>query len=260
MGLAQLPLTLLNSVFSVSDWSEKKFGTAKKATTREIAVSVGAMNMIGTSFGFMPMCHGAGGLVAQSKFGAKSGLAVKMLGWGKIILGLTIGKLLLRLMKCFPDALLGNMLVVVGVELAITGIQGVADLKNTTAEEKRRKAKEMFVCFFSIMVQLKTNTGIGFLSGAITWGLLWGMENMVQTYVNRKDKHCDVNAASQATMDLVEAQTVAQERVLIIEAEKATDEATWSAADAASAQASSSSNASAEAGGGAEGKSLLQHL
>lgn len=116
-GLPQLPLTTLNSVVAVCKLSEELF-PEHPANPSHVAVSMGAMNVVGTWFGVMPCCHGASGLAAQVKFGAKSGTAPVLLGIAKIVLGLSFGSSLLSLLRKFPPALLGAMLFYSGLELA----------------------------------------------------------------------------------------------------------------------------------------------
>ena len=76
------------------------------------------MNMVGPWFGAMPCCHGAGGLAAQVRFGARTGAAPIFLGLVKIALSLLFGSSLFLLLQRFPSPLLGAMLVFAGVELA----------------------------------------------------------------------------------------------------------------------------------------------
>jgi hypothetical protein len=63
-GLAQLPLTTLNSVVAVCQLSSDLF-PLRPARLVLVASSVGAMNLVGAWFGAMPCCHGAGGLAGQ---------------------------------------------------------------------------------------------------------------------------------------------------------------------------------------------------
>ena len=63
-GLAQLPLTTLNSVVAVCQLSSDLF-PLRPARPVLVASSVGAMNLVGAWFGAMPCCHGAGGLAGQ---------------------------------------------------------------------------------------------------------------------------------------------------------------------------------------------------
>lgn len=116
-GLPQLPLTTLNSVVAVCNLSQELFPD-NPASPNAVAFSVGMMNIVGSWFGVMPCCHGAGGLAAQTKFGAKTGTAPIFLGVVKIILGLLFGSSLFDLLQRFPKPLLGALLMFSGIELA----------------------------------------------------------------------------------------------------------------------------------------------
>jgi MFS superfamily sulfate permease-like transporter len=70
-GLAQLPLTTLNSVVTVCDLNNNHLFPETPSyylSQREVAMSVGLMNSVFLWFGGMPNCHGAGGLSAQYQF------------------------------------------------------------------------------------------------------------------------------------------------------------------------------------------------
>ena len=116
-GLPQLPLTLLNSVISVTQLANEWFPD-RYSRPGSVATSVGLMNLVGCWFGAMPSCHGAGGLAAQVRFGARWGTAPVLLGVVKIFLALLFGSSLLALFQEFPMAMLGAMLVFSGIELA----------------------------------------------------------------------------------------------------------------------------------------------
>lgn len=116
-GLPQLPLTLLNSVISVTQLANEWFPD-RYTRPGSIATSVGLMNLVGCWFGAMPSCHGAGGLAAQVRFGARWGTAPILLGVFKVFLSLMFGSSLLILLQDFPISMLGAMLVFSGIELA----------------------------------------------------------------------------------------------------------------------------------------------
>lgn len=116
-ALPQLPLTTLNSVIAVCALSERYFPGRGISPTR-MASSVGLMNLATVPFGGIPMCHGAGGLAAQHRFGARTGGSIIALGTMKLAAGLFLGLPLLTLLGDYPMAILGPMLVVAGVELA----------------------------------------------------------------------------------------------------------------------------------------------
>lgn len=120
VAFPQLPLTLLNSVLAVCALSELYF-PGRGISSRRMAVSVGLMNLLSVPFGGIPMCHGAGGLAAQYRFGARTGASVIMLGLLKIVVGVLFGGVLVGLLSAYPRAILGLMLVAAGVSLASPG-------------------------------------------------------------------------------------------------------------------------------------------
>jgi MFS superfamily sulfate permease-like transporter len=122
MALPQIPLTTLNSVIAVCALSATLF-PGRAASTRDVATSVGIMNLVGCWFGAMPMCHGAGGLAAQYRFGARTNGALLVLGSAKVALAVLFGASLLPLCAAFPSGVLGVMLAVSGVELSLAARQ-----------------------------------------------------------------------------------------------------------------------------------------
>ncbi len=116
-ALPQIPLTALNSVIAVCALSGDLFPD-RPAGVRRVAVSVGLMNLVSAPFGGMPMCHGAGGLAGQYRFGARTNGSILFLGTVKLVLAVFLGASLLALCAAFPASVLGVMLAVSGVELA----------------------------------------------------------------------------------------------------------------------------------------------
>lgn len=114
--LPQLPLTILNSVVAVCALATDLF-PGRRATPRSVAVSVGLMNLIAAPFGGMPMCHGAGGLAGQYRFGARTGGSMVFLGTAKMLLAVLLGSSLVALVASFPSSVLGVMLAFTGIEL-----------------------------------------------------------------------------------------------------------------------------------------------
>ncbi|CAI0653874.1 unnamed protein product [Colletotrichum noveboracense] len=136
MAIGQLPLTTLNSVIAVSALAADLLPDMPTPTVTGMGISVGIMNLVGTWFGAMPVCHGAGGLAAQYRFGARSGASVIILGLFKIILGVVFGGTLLDLLSHYPKSLLGVMVIAAGLELAKVGHSlnhGASDLWESSA-------------------------------------------------------------------------------------------------------------------------------
>lgn len=69
--IPQIPLTLGNAVLAttllISDLLERK------VEEKKLLYSMSAMILVSVPFGGFPMCHGAGGLAAQYRFGARTG-------------------------------------------------------------------------------------------------------------------------------------------------------------------------------------------
>jgi len=144
-AIPQLPLTTLNSVISVCALAHSLFPEKRRAraltttntaaageetesssddvlSRREVAFSVGLLNLVACPFGAMPNCHGAGGLAGQHKLGARHGASIVFLGCLKMILAITLGVAVVDLMDAFPLSILGVMLTMAGQELALTGL------------------------------------------------------------------------------------------------------------------------------------------
>jgi MFS superfamily sulfate permease-like transporter len=117
-ALPQIPLTTLNSVIAVCALSIDLFPD-RPAFPRRVSISVGLMNLVGCWFGAMPMCHGAGGLAGQYRFGARTNGSILFLGVAKIVLAILFGTTLMAVCQVFPGSILGVMLVVSGLELAL---------------------------------------------------------------------------------------------------------------------------------------------
>ncbi|KAK7972970.1 hypothetical protein PG996_007192 [Apiospora saccharicola] len=146
MGIAQLPLTTLNSVIAASALAADLLPELPAPSVTALGTSVAVMNLFGCWFGAMPVCHGAGGLAAQYRFGARSGASIIMLGLLKIVLGLVFGETLFDLLGAFPHSLLGIMVVAAGLELAKVGQSlnhGASDLWDTSVQESQNPLRRL---------------------------------------------------------------------------------------------------------------------
>ena len=119
--LPQLPLTLSNAVIVTALVCRDLFpATAGRASERNLALSTGLANLALAPLGAMPMCHGAGGVQAQHRFGARTGLAPIMLGGALLVLGLGFAASAAQLFALIPLAAVGALLLVAGGDLAIS--------------------------------------------------------------------------------------------------------------------------------------------
>ncbi|TBR17379.1 hypothetical protein EPO15_17085 [bacterium] len=114
--IPQLPLTLGNAVYAVSDVARDYFGAgARRATPRNLALSLGISNLLIGAAGGLPVCHGSGGMTAHYGFGARSAGATLAMGLLLIALGAALPDHAYRFIGMIPSWLLGAMLVYPGV-------------------------------------------------------------------------------------------------------------------------------------------------
>ncbi|KAF8433651.1 SulP family sulfate permease [Terfezia claveryi] len=121
-GAGQLPLTILNSIIAVNQLSQHLLPFRAAPSINSLGISVGIMNLIGCSYGSMPVCHGrSGGLAGQYRCGARSGSSIMFLGTLKLFVGIFVGDGLLRWLQSFPTGLLGALIFLAGLELVSVG-------------------------------------------------------------------------------------------------------------------------------------------
>ena len=119
--LPQLSLTFTNAVLITALVASDYFGErAAHVTPKRLSVTSGLANLLLTPFGALPMCHGAGGLAAHCRFGARSGTAPLVLGLALLVIALLPGGLGLALLAAIPAAALGALLLMAAGELAFT--------------------------------------------------------------------------------------------------------------------------------------------
>lgn len=158
-AIPQIPLSVLNSVIAVCKLSADLFPEKEVSATR-VSVSVGLMNLVGSWFGAMPCCHGAGGLAGQYRFGGRSGASVAFLGLGKLVLGLVFGSSFVRILNQFPIGILGVLLLFAGIELAM-------------ASRDMNSKEESFVMLVCAAVSLTgSSAALGFGCGIVLFLLL----------------------------------------------------------------------------------------
>ncbi|HZD24691.1 MAG TPA: putative sulfate/molybdate transporter [Alphaproteobacteria bacterium] len=119
--LPQLPLTLTNAVIVTAALAHDFYGErAARATPRNLALSSGLANLLLAPFGALPMCHGAGGLAAHRRFGARTGLAPVILGILLLGLGIMLADQAGSLLALVPLAAVGALLLFSAADLALS--------------------------------------------------------------------------------------------------------------------------------------------
>lgn len=84
--LPQAVLTLTNAILATSLLAQDLYGRSLQPA--RLSRTIGLMNLSAVPFGAFPMCHGAGGLAAQARFGAKTWLAGVFAG--TVLIGLSL--------------------------------------------------------------------------------------------------------------------------------------------------------------------------
>jgi len=156
--LPQIPMTLGNAVIAYADLSREYFGEdSRNVTDRSACISIGLANLFSVLLGGMPLCHGAGGLAAHYRFGARTAGSNLMIGGLFALLAVLFGERLLALLYLLPMAVLGILLVFAGGQLALT----IIDLK---------ERKDLFVALLMVGITLASNLAAGFIVGiAVTY-------------------------------------------------------------------------------------------
>jgi SulP family sulfate permease len=153
--LPQIPMTIGNAIISNTDITHEYFGDrAKRATYRSIANSQGLADIISFFLGGIPMCHGAGGLAAHYRFGARTAGSNLIIGAVFVLLALLFGENIVVILNLLPFSLLGVLLVFAGLQLTLM----IQDLQDR---------RDLFVALFMLGITLASNLGVAFIVGIL---------------------------------------------------------------------------------------------
>jgi SulP family sulfate permease len=151
--LPQLPMTLGNAVIANADLSREYFeADSSRVTYRALCISQGLANLLSFLVGGMPMCHGAGGLAAHYRFGARTAGSNILIGGIFVVLALFLGTHSLTVVYLLPMSILGVLLIFAGSQLALT----IIDLN---------ERKDLFVALVILGITLASNLAVGFVVG-----------------------------------------------------------------------------------------------
>lgn len=158
--LPQIPMTLGNAVMAYADLSKDYFGeSSKKITYKASCISMALANFLSSTIGGMPLCHGAGGLAAHYRFGARTAGSNLMIGIIFVALAVFLGSDSLSVVYLLPLSVLGILLLFAGSQLALS----IMDLENR---------KDFFVVLVMLGITLATNLAAGFIVGiGVAWVL-----------------------------------------------------------------------------------------
>ncbi len=151
--LPQAVLTITNSIAATELLARDLLPRPPSAGL--LSRMIGAMSLVAVPLGGIPMCHGAGGLAAQYRFGGRT-------GWSNAIAGLVLVLIAVfattpAVVAFFPTGLLAALLLVVALELVRAGLRTQAPVPTAVVA----------------LVSLVTSLTVGFVAG---WAVLWGLD------------------------------------------------------------------------------------
>jgi SulP family sulfate permease len=156
MVLPQIPMTVGNAVIAYTDLSREYFGEdSRKITYRSTCISMALANFLSFLLGGMPVCHGAGGLAAHYRFGARTVGSNLIIGLIFVALATFLGDHALSVVNLLPMSVLGVLLLFAGSQLALT----VIDIG---------ERKGLFVVLVILGITLASNLAVGFAVGIAT--------------------------------------------------------------------------------------------
>jgi SulP family sulfate permease len=155
-------MTLGNAVIANADLSFEYFGEAsQKVTPKALCVSMALANFGCFLLGGMPLCHGAGGLAAHYRFGARTAGSNLFIGGIFLLLAIFLGPHAVAVVYLIPMSVLGVLLLFAGSQLAMT----LLDLQGR---------KELFVSLVMLGITLAANLAVAFVVGIfLAWTLRW---------------------------------------------------------------------------------------
>lgn len=157
--LPQIPITIGNAVIANKNLSDTYFKeNSSKVTYKSLCVSMALGNLVSFSVGGMPQCHGAGGLSAHYRFGARTAGSNLIIGFIFIVLVVVLGNGIYGFLTMIPMAILGVLLLFSGSQLAMTFL----DIN---------KRKDLFVVLMMLGITLSSNLAIGFGVGIFLAGM-----------------------------------------------------------------------------------------
>jgi len=118
LALPQVPLTLGNAIIGITEENNRLFPD-RPVSARGVSISTGLMNLLGSSVGGVPMCHGAGGMAGHVRFGARTGGASIIFGGTLLLMALFLSGSVQTIFAVIPREVLGVILFLTGAQLAL---------------------------------------------------------------------------------------------------------------------------------------------
>jgi hypothetical protein len=145
--LPQVVLTIANAILATSLLTKDLFG--KDVPPKKFSATIGLMNLTSVPFGGFPMCHGAGGLAGQYRYGARTGGANVYAGLIFIVLALFFTSP--QVLSIIAVGVLGALLIFVGLEMGRHSL----------------KTDSLFVTVIIGLLALVSSMTIAFIAGMV---------------------------------------------------------------------------------------------
>jgi len=110
---SQALITVTNAILATVLLTKDLFSV--DVPSRTLSRTIGLMNLTSVPFGGFPMCHGAGGLAGQYRYGARTGAASIIAGIWFIAIALFFASA--DILTLIPVGFFGAMLVFVALEI-----------------------------------------------------------------------------------------------------------------------------------------------
>jgi SulP family sulfate permease len=152
--LAQLPLTFGNSVVATADAEREYFGDrARRVRPARLATSIGIWNLLSGLLHGLPLCHGAGGVTAHRRLGARTAGATLMVGGIYLSVAILFGSSIPAIAHILLPGALAGMLLFVALQHALLAAQ-LPEL-----------ADRVVAAAVGLITLWSGNLGIGFAAG-----------------------------------------------------------------------------------------------
>jgi SulP family sulfate permease len=160
--LAQIPLTFGNSVVATVDAEREYFGDrARRVTPRAVSGSIGLNDALAGLIGGLPVCHGAGGVTAHYRLGARSAAATVFAGSLLFALAIVFGAALPDVLTLLTPGALAGMLLYVAIQHGLL------------ASRLELLPDRSIAAGMGLTTLLSGNLAIGFGAGVAALALRW---------------------------------------------------------------------------------------
>ena len=174
--LAQIPLTFGNSVVATVDAERNYFGErARRVRPRAVAGSIALNDTLAGLIGGLPVCHGAGGVTAHYKLGARSAVATLFTGTLLLTLAITFGAALPDVLTRLTPGALAGMLLYVAIQHGLL------------ASRLDRLDDRVIAAGVGLATLISGNLAIGFGAGIVALAVRWLAATA--TGANRRSLH-----------------------------------------------------------------------